>query len=174
MLEQILDIHFDPESGTPYWLDILEKTGLQRRDFQSVDDIPQLGSMDVDAMRSKPISDFIPRALHGRMGEMILAETGGTTGNPCRRVYFPEEFHAAFVAPWLQAVEQFSFPTNQKWLFVGPSGPPYHCPGSKIPCPEPQTALNPFPSTVMCAGLNSSSRIQWAICSNMDHLLIRP
>ncbi len=134
MLEQILDIHFDPESGTPYWLDILEKTGLQRRDFQSVDDIPQLGSMDVDAMRSKPISDFIPRALHGRMGEMILAETGGTTGNPCRRVYFPEEFHAAFVAPWLQAVEQFSFPTNQKWLFVGPSGPPYHCPGSKIPC----------------------------------------
>ncbi len=28
------------------------------------------------------------------MGEMILSETGGTTGDPCHRVFFPEEFLA--------------------------------------------------------------------------------
>ncbi|AGF77432.1 hypothetical protein UWK_00858 [Desulfocapsa sulfexigens DSM 10523] len=123
MFEQILDIHFDSDTGTPYWLDALKRKDLQRRDFQEINDLQLLGPMDVEAMRSRPITDFVPRSLHGCMAEMILAETGGTTGNPCRRVYLPEEFHAAFVAPWLQAVRRFHFPTHQKWLFVGPSGP---------------------------------------------------
>ncbi len=123
MLGQILDIHFDPDSGTPYWLDVLQQKGLQRHDFQNIQDLHKLGSMDVEAMRSRKITDFIPRVLHDRMGEMFLAETGGTTGAPCRRVYLPKEFHNAFVAPWLQAVDHFHFPKNQSWLFVGPSGP---------------------------------------------------
>ncbi|HIQ38186.1 MAG TPA: hypothetical protein EYH36_09395 [Desulfocapsa sulfexigens] len=41
------------------------------------------------------------RSLHSQMTEMVLAETCGTTGDPCRRVYLPKEFHTAFVAPWL-------------------------------------------------------------------------
>lgn len=123
MFDQILDIHFSPDNGAPYWLDCLMKNGLQRSDFQTLDDLQQLGPMDVEAMRTRPIADFIPRSLHSQMGEMILAETGGTTGDPCRRVYLPEEFHAAFVEPWLKAVEHFHFPLNQTWLFVGPSGP---------------------------------------------------
>jgi phenylacetate-coenzyme A ligase PaaK-like adenylate-forming protein len=123
MLEEILDIHFNPDTGTPYWLDILQQKGLQRHDFQNLAGLHQLGAMDVEAMRCRPITDFIPRNFHGRMGEMILAETGGTTGDPCRRVYLPDEFHAAFVAPWMQAVDHFHFPKKQTWLFIGPSGP---------------------------------------------------
>ncbi|HIP38660.1 MAG TPA: hypothetical protein EYG88_04650 [Desulfocapsa sulfexigens] len=123
MLETILDFHFDPDSGTPYWLDVLQKTGFCRHDFRTVSDLHLLGPMDVEALRSRPITDFIPASLLPHMKDMILAETGGTTGDPCRRVYLPEEFHAAFVAPWLEAVNTFHFPTNQSWLFIGPSGP---------------------------------------------------
>ena len=123
MFDKILDIHFSPDNGTPYWLDCLNQNGLQRTDFQTLEDLQQLGPMNIEAMRSRPVTDFIPRFLYPRMGEMVLAETGGTTGDPCRRVYLPEEFHAAFVKPWLQAVDHFHFPLNQTWLFVGPSGP---------------------------------------------------
>ena len=123
MFETVLDLHFDPDNGTPYWLDLLKNTGLNRHDFRTVSDLHLLGPMNVEALRSRPVTDFIPVSLLPRMKEMILAETGGTTGDPCRRVYLPEEFHASFVAPWLEAVNIFHFPANQRWLFIGPSGP---------------------------------------------------
>ncbi len=123
MFDHILDLHFDSDRGSSYWLDLLHKTGLKRHDFRAVTDLYLLGPMDVGELRSRPITDFIPASLHHRMEDMILAETGGTTGDPCRRVYLPEEFQSAFVAPWLQAVDHFHFPGKQNWLFVGPSGP---------------------------------------------------
>lgn len=122
MFETILDLHFDKSEGSTYWLDVLYRKGLQRSDLNS-ESLNLLGAMDMNALRTRPISDFIPRALHTRLGEMILAETGGTTGSPCRRVYLPEEFQTAFVAPWRKAVQLFNFPQNLPWLFVGPSGP---------------------------------------------------
>lgn len=122
MINPILDLHFSSQTGSPYWLDLLRQKGLQRRDIHA-DNLHLLGAMDVQALRTRPITDFIPQSLHPRMSEMILAETGGTTGDPCRRVYLPEEFHAAFIGPWLQAVARFNFPKGGRWLFVGPSGP---------------------------------------------------
>jgi len=121
--DHILDLHFSPEDGSLYWCDLLKKRGLQRCDIRDVDDLHLLGPMDVNALRRRPLTDFIPRSLQVRMNEMILSESGGTTGDPCRRVYLPREFQAAFVEPWLQAVDRFHFPTRQCWLFVGPSGP---------------------------------------------------
>lgn len=123
MFDNILDLHFDEKSGAVYWLDVLKKTGLNRTSFHCVEDLLKLGPMDVHALRTRPIVDFIPASLHQRMGEMILSETGGTTGDPCRRVFLPDEFHNAFVAPWLQAAEHFGFPQEERWLFIGPSGP---------------------------------------------------
>ena len=123
MFRDILDIHFCPDRGTPYWIDLLRQKGLCRDDIRSLKDLALLGAMDVSAMRSRPLDDFIPRSLASRIPEMILAETGGSTGDPCRRVYLPDEFHSAFVAPWLRAVERFQFPHQQHWLFIGPSGP---------------------------------------------------
>jgi hypothetical protein len=122
MFDAILDLHFHQKDGSLYWLDLLKKKGLQRRDLHR-ENLHILGAMDVEALRCRPIHDFIPRPLHERMDEMILAETGGTTGSPCRRVYLPEEFHSGFVQPWLQAVDRFHFPKNTTWLFIGPSGP---------------------------------------------------
>ncbi len=122
MFETILDLHFDKSEGSVYWLDVLRKEGVQRSDLH-LGNLDILGVMDMDKLRTRPITDFIPRALHDRLGEMILAETGGTTGSPCRRVYLPEEFQAAFVAPWCSAGQRFNFPQRGCWLFVGPSGP---------------------------------------------------
>lgn len=123
MYSRILDLHFDPHCGSPYWLDVLHRNGLYRSDFKTIADLVRLGPMNVEALRNRPITDFIPRSLLHRLPEMLLSETGGNTGDPCRRVYLAEEFTSAFVAPWLAAVDLFKFPGQAGWLFVGPSGP---------------------------------------------------
>ena len=122
MIHSILDLHFHKKDGTPHWLDLLTEKGMQRSDLHP-ENLHLLGAMDVQALRTRPIRDFIPRALLHRLPEMILAETGGTTGTPCRRVYLPQEFEAAFVAPWRSSVKRFDFPLGGSWLFIGPSGP---------------------------------------------------
>lgn len=123
MINHILDLHFDPVNGSGYWLDVLEKKGIHRQEFKTAADLHLLGPMNVEALRTRPITDFIPKLLHNRLAEMLLSETGGSTGDPCRRVYLPAEFDKAFVAPWRDAVQNFEFPQQGRWLFVGPSGP---------------------------------------------------
>lgn len=123
MFDHILDLHFDPKSGAAYWLEVLKKRRMTRDDFRTSSDLIQLGPMDLEALRTRPITDFIPRSQHQHLSKMILSETGGNTGDPCHRVYFPDEFHRAFVAPWLEAAALFGFPIQRHWLFIGPSGP---------------------------------------------------
>lgn len=123
-IRTILALHFDPRQGSPYWLERQRQLGFDVcQHIRSREDFHRLGPMDVNALRTRPITDFIPRALHGEMASFLLSETGGTTGDPCRRVFSPQEFDAAFIAPWLKAVTEHGFPRQGRWLFVGPGGP---------------------------------------------------
>ncbi len=123
-IKEILALHFDPAHGTPYWLERQEALGFDvaaeiccREDFQ------RLGIMEVEELRRRPLTDFIPERFHAELSTLLLSETGGTTGEPCRRVFSPAEFNRAFVLPWLDAVHKHGFPRNGTWLFVGPGGP---------------------------------------------------
>lgn len=123
-IAEILKIHFDRRSGTPYWLEVQERLGFDVcTQIKSCQEFHRLGPMDVGAMRSRPLIDFIPRSLRHLLPEMILSETGGSTGDPCRRVFTREEFRHAFIVPWLEAVARHRFPGRGTWLFVGPGGP---------------------------------------------------
>ena len=120
----VLALHFDPDQGSPYWLQRQQQLGFDvRREIRGCADFHRLGPMDVSALRTRPLTDFIPRALHRELATMLLSETGGTTGDPCRRVFSPREFDSAFIAPWLKAVAEHGFPRQGCWLFVGPGGP---------------------------------------------------
>ena len=120
----VLALHFDPDQGSPYWLQRQQQLGFDvRREIRGHADFHRLGPMDVSALRTRPLTDFIPRALHRHLATMLLSETGGTTGDPCRRVFSPREFDSAFIAPWLKAVAEHGFPRQGCWLFVGPGGP---------------------------------------------------
>lgn len=124
LIHEILAIHLDPENGTPYWLERQESLGFDIvNEIANRHDLYRLGPMDINALRTRPLGDFIPRRFHPILPELLLSETGGTTGDPCRRVFSPQDFERAFVRPWLAAVERFSFPCNGTWLFVGPGGP---------------------------------------------------
>jgi len=124
LIEEIIAIHFDPRAGSAFWLEQEKKLGLDaRKEISSCEAFHLFGPMDTQALRTRPLLDFIPRQFHGELPGMILAESGGTTGAPIRRVYRPNEFSAAFVDSWKRAADGRNFPRNGNWLFVGPSGP---------------------------------------------------
>lgn len=123
-IEEILAIHFDDKFGSQYWLDLKKNLNFSPcKEIQSREELHLLGLMDVEALRCRPLLDFIPKRFHTDLPKMILSETGGTTGTPCRRVFFPDEFARAFLDPWKRAAKKRQFPFHASWLFIGPSGP---------------------------------------------------
>lgn len=124
LIAEIIATHFDPRAGSAYWLEQEKKLGLDAgKEITCCESFHLFGPMDTEALRSRPLLDFIPRRFHNELPSMILAESGGTTGPPIRRVYLPNEFGAAFVDSWERATTLRGFPRGGNWLFVGPSGP---------------------------------------------------
>ena len=122
-LKRIIDLHFDPDNGSPYWLDRQTQLGVDvRRQINELSDLSLLGIMDEDALAHRRIEDFIPRCMQDRT-DFIFAETAGTLGDPKFAVHRQDEFHRAFVAPFITAAGRCHFPTGGKWLFIGPTGP---------------------------------------------------
>jgi hypothetical protein len=116
--------HLDPDQGTPFWLDRQRALGFSIRDeVRTTADLPRLGPLDRAQLLERPLLDLLPRRLHDRLPELILAETGGTAGRPLRAVFTPAEFEAGFGTPFFAVSEPRGFPRGGGWLFVGPSGP---------------------------------------------------
>jgi hypothetical protein len=123
-LNHILCIHFDPDKGSPYWLDKASELGISPlKDIHSVGDLVLFGPMDEGALATLPVEDFVPRRYWGDKSEWIIGETSGTTGNPKTTVYREEEFHQSFVYPFEVVAAHRKFPVGENWLWIGPTGP---------------------------------------------------
>lgn len=123
-LVEVVDLHFDPRWGAPYWLERAKTLGFDPRvAVRCIEDLARFGPMPTEELARRPVENFLPRKHHARLHECISSETGGTTGPPKRTLFLREEFDAAFVAPFLAAAALIGFPRNVHWLFIGPSGP---------------------------------------------------
>lgn len=123
-LRRVVAIHFDPDRGTPYWLDRQRDLGCDPcREIQTTDDLAILGEMNQADLAERPLFDYIPRRFHDQMHRFIIGQTGGTTGHGVWTAYLEHEFIEAFVTPFGVAAGHVGFPTRERWLFVGPSGP---------------------------------------------------
>lgn len=123
-LREIIALHFDSKEGTPYWLEQVGKLGFDPRErIRSIDDLWLLGPMDQGSIGARPVLDYVPASIAARPDELIIAQTGGTSGRPVWTVYTPDDFHAAFVAPFVAAAQHVGFPTGGQWLYAGPTGP---------------------------------------------------
>lgn len=123
-VRRMIGIHFDPQSGAPYWLkrqQALEIDVLAR--INTFADLERLGPMDEDALMRQPLLDFVPLSRRHLLPGGIVTDTGGTTGRPKRTVFSRDEFHAGFVEPFVRMARRVHFPSNAAWLFVGPGGP---------------------------------------------------
>lgn len=123
-LASILALHFDPAHGAPYWIEKAAELPFDpRTEIHAIADLPRFGLMDQRALRNRPLSDFIPRAIRSARRDLVIVQTGGTLGEPVWTAYTPEEYDAAFVAPFVAAAEHVGFPAGGTWLYVGPTGP---------------------------------------------------
>jgi phenylacetate-coenzyme A ligase PaaK-like adenylate-forming protein len=123
-LERVLAVHFDPDGGTPYWLERAAALGVDvRRRVRTLDDLHLLGTMTPDDLRGRPLRDFVPRRFHGALRGFVVGQTGGTTGDGVWTAYRADEFAAAFVVPFALAAKHVGFPRHGRWLYAGPSGP---------------------------------------------------
>lgn len=113
--------HFDPETGSPYWLERAGELSFDPRDITRHADLTAFGPFDLDVLRTRDPRDFVPlavpRPLTGRVWD-----SGGTTGAPCRVFYTPEMLvHRGVWRRWSFTTEGFA--PHRTWLQATPTGP---------------------------------------------------
>ncbi len=123
-LRRILAVHFQPDSGTPYWIDRAKSLGVDPiRDINTVEDLALLGDMTPGDLCGRQMVDYVPRAFHSTLEQFVVGQTGGTTGGGTWTIYRNDEFEEAFVRPFAVAAKHVGFPRGARWLYVGPGGP---------------------------------------------------
>lgn len=112
--------HFDPEKGTPFWLDKVKELGFDpRKEVRNFDDLKKFGLFEDHWLRGGPVRRWIPKALHSK--PIYVFETGGTTGIPKSRVVV-DDFRIDYEM-FSDTLPDKYFPKGSNWLMLGPSGP---------------------------------------------------
>src|SRR5262245_20286497 len=89
-VREVVAWHFNPETGTPFWLDKANwmKPGMKDfnplKDVKGVADLKLFGSFEDDWLRGGPVRRWVPKGYAGR--PVYVFETGGTTGLPKTRI----------------------------------------------------------------------------------------
>ena len=80
-VRDIVAWHFNPDTGSPFWLDYAAKLGWDpRREINGFEDLKRLGEFQDEWLRGGPVQRWIPKGLAGQ--PVYVFETGGTTGTP--------------------------------------------------------------------------------------------
>lgn len=119
-VREIIDWHFSPETGCPFWLEWAEKTGFDARaEVKSVADLIKFPHFQDEWLRDEPNERWIPKPYEGR--PFLVFETGGTTGMPKQRIGW--EDHLRDYEEFSETLDESAFPHGGNWLMLGPTGP---------------------------------------------------
>lgn len=130
--------HFDPQTGSPFWLRRAGSLGFDPRTVRGFADLARFPPV-ADEWRQVPARDLIPR---GCRGPFRVWETGGTTGPP-RRIVDARERHRG-IRTINRILDAHGFPGgghgrpgggepgggSGDWLHLGPGGP--HLVGTSV------------------------------------------
>jgi phenylacetate-coenzyme A ligase PaaK-like adenylate-forming protein len=116
----IIEWHFSPETGSPFWLDWAAKAGWDpRNEIRSTSDLIRFPHFQDEWLRDLPNEVWIPKAYTGR--PFYVFETGGTTGMPKQRIGW--EDHLRDYEEFSETLDDQYFPKGGNWLMLGPTGP---------------------------------------------------
>jgi phenylacetate-coenzyme A ligase PaaK-like adenylate-forming protein len=119
-VREIIEWHFNPATGSPFWLDYASKLGWDpRTEIHGFDDLKRLGEFQDEWLRGGPVQRWIPKGLAGEA--VYVFETGGTTGTPKTRVAM-NDFRTDYDL-FSETLPDEHFPKGSNWLMLGPSGP---------------------------------------------------
>ena len=112
--------HFNPETGTPFWLDFAKKLDWDpRKEIQTYADLDRFGFFQDEWLRGGPVRRWVPKAYADR--PIYTFETGGSTGVPKSRINI-DDFRIDYEM-FSDTLPDEHFPHGSDWLMVGPSGP---------------------------------------------------
>src|ERR1041384_1666892 len=119
-VRDIVEWHFNPETGCPFWLEFASKLGWDpRREINSFADLRKFPPFEDEWLRGGPVRRWLPKGLEGK--PIFTFETGGTTGVPKSRLQI-EDFRTDYEMFSETLLDEF-FPRGSNWLMLGPSGP---------------------------------------------------
>lgn len=121
-LQAAIRWHFDPETGSPFWL-----RRARTLDFDPLEDVHSFEDLSlfpnvVNELRDVPVRDLIPRGYGGRAEVVGVFESGGTTGTP-KRLLLLGDWQERFIGWVSRYLDRRGFPTGVDYLVVGPTGP---------------------------------------------------
>jgi phenylacetate-coenzyme A ligase PaaK-like adenylate-forming protein len=119
-VREVVNWHFHPESGTPFWLERARTLGFDpRQEIRSFADLKRFGHFEDEWLRGGPVRRWVPKGLQHR--PIYVFETGGTTGIPKSRVVI-DDFRTDYEL-FSRTLPDKYFPPGANWLMLGPSGP---------------------------------------------------
>ncbi|CAM2065058.1 hypothetical protein SCOR_06755 [Sulfidibacter corallicola] len=119
-VREVVNWHFDPDTGTPFWLEYAAKLDFDPRDrIRGYDDLKLLGSFQDEWLRRIPVRKWIPQGFANQ--PVSVFETGGSTGVPKCRINI-NDFRVDYEL-FSETLNDETFPKGADWLMVGPTGP---------------------------------------------------
>lgn len=119
-VREIVQWHFSPETGCPFWLEFAAKLSFDpRQEIHGYDDLKKLGHFEDEWLRGGPVRRWVPKGLAGK--PVYVFETGGSTGVPKSRINI-NDFQTDYEL-FSETLSAESFPRGSDWLMLGPTGP---------------------------------------------------
>ena len=119
-VRDIVQWHFDPETGCPFWLEKAASFGWDpRQEISGFNDLHRFGPFEDEWLRGGPVQRWVPRGFAGK--PVFVFETGGTTGVPKTRIAC-DDFRTDYEL-FSATLPDEHFPKDANWLMLGPSGP---------------------------------------------------
>lgn len=119
-VREMVEWHFNPETGSPYWLEKAQAFDFDpRKDVKVYEDLDKFPFFQDDDLRGGPVRRWVPKGLAGK--PIYVFETGGSTGVPKSRVVC-DDFRIDYELFSDTLPDEF-FPKGADWLMLGPSGP---------------------------------------------------
>ncbi len=119
-VRKIVNWHFDPETGSPFWLNwAKQKKWDPRKDVKGYDDLDRFGNFQDEWLRGGPVRKWVPKAYAN--SPVSIFETGGSTGVPKARINV-NDFRIDY-ENFSETLPDKSFPKGANWLSLGPTGP---------------------------------------------------
>lgn len=114
--------HFDPRTGSPFWLRRAETLGFDpRAEVRSFADLARFPNI-VNELRDVPVRDLVPRGYGERARVVGVFESGGTTGSP-KRILLLADWQERFFWWVNRDLDRLGVPRRLDYLVVGPTGP---------------------------------------------------
>src|SRR5256712_7632954 len=119
-VREIVQWHFSPQTGCPFWLDWAKRAGWNpRTEVANFADILKFPHFQDEWLRDLPNEVWVPKKFQGRPFNIV--ETGGTTGMPKQRIGW-EDYKVDY-SEFSEKLSDEHFPRNHYWLMMGPTGP---------------------------------------------------